>query len=117
MHASEEILSAIFINIFNNSDPCSTQLNKKSILQQHLSSFHNSQVALDQMQAMEQEMRDAEVELKRRKAAEEEKAERERNKTVIATPGRAPQTPAHKNKGDEGKTPATARRTPKQFGL
>ena len=49
-------------------------------------------------------MRDAEV----AEAREEEKAEREKNKTVIATLGRASQTPAHKNKGDEIKTPATA---------
>jgi len=61
-------------------------------------------VALEHLKTMEREMKEAEEELKRRKDEAEEKAEKERNKSMIATPGRLP----------EIKTP---RRTPHRFGI
>ncbi len=62
--------------------------------------------ALDQIQTMEREMKEAEEELKRRKAAEDLRAEKERSKSVIVTPGRRDDS--------GGKTP---RRTPLRLGL
>ena len=52
---------------------------------------------------METEMKQAEEEIKRRKDREERRAEKERNKSVIATPGRF-----------EDKGP---KKTPKRFGI
>ena len=45
-------------------------------------------VALEHLKTMEHEMKEAEEELKRRKEEAEIEAEKERNKSVIATPGR-----------------------------
>ena len=53
---------------------------------------------------MEVEMKQAEEEIRRRKEREERLAEKERNKSVIATPGRF----------DASKTP---KRTPHRFGI
>lgn len=45
-------------------------------------------VALEHLKTMEREMKEAEEELKRRRDEAEANAEKERNKSVIATPGR-----------------------------
>ena len=54
-------------------------------------------VALEHLKTMEREMKEAEEELIRRKEEAEMEAERERNRSVIATPG-------HQT-GDRKKTP------------
>jgi len=62
-------------------------------------------VALEHLKTMEREMKEAEELIKRRKEEAERDAEKERNRSVIATPGRAL----------EQKTP---RRTPSyRFGI
>lgn len=60
-------------------------------------------VALEHLKTMEREMKEAEEELKRRKEEAERNAEKERNKSVIATPGRLPSS--------------SARKTPHRFGI
>ncbi|CAB4063508.1 DHX38 [Lepeophtheirus salmonis] len=56
-------------------------------------------VALEHQANMEVEMKKAEGELKKRKVDEEAKAEKERNKMIIATPGRTPvKTPSGSSK-------------------
>lgn len=62
-------------------------------------------VALEHLKTMEREMKEAETELKRRKEEAELDAEKERNRSVIATPGRPP---THKN---------NQRSTPYRFGI
>ena len=69
-------------------------------------------MALTHLKEMEHEMKLAEVELKRRKAEDEENIEKERKKSIIATPGRKSDTP--KASGDKGITP---KRTPHRFGI
>ena len=61
-------------------------------------------VALEHLKTMEREMKEAETELKRRKEEAELDAEKERNRSIIATPGR----PTHKNH---------QRTTPYRFGI
>ena len=61
-------------------------------------------VALEHLKTMEREMKEAEAELKRRKEEAELNAEKERNRSVIATPGRS----THKN---------NQRATPYRFGI
>ena len=58
-------------------------------------------LALEHKRIMEQEMKEAELEIKRRAEQVKAKEEKERQRTVIATPGR---TPANK-------------KTPHRFGL
>ena len=70
-------------------------------------------IALTHLKNMEQEMKAAEIELKRRKEEAEEKEEKERNKGVIATPGRRQDTP----KTNVDKKGATPKRTPYRFGI
>merc|ERR1719414_1510578 len=61
-------------------------------------------VALEHLKTMEREMKEAEEELKRRKDEAEEKAEKERSRTVIATPGRSNPQSKHRS-------------TPYRFGI
>ena len=68
--------------------------------------------ALDHLRKMEHEMKLAEVELKRRKEEAEEKAEKERKKGVIITPGRRPDTTKISDK-----KVMTPKRTPYRFGI
>lgn len=65
-------------------------------------------VALEHLKTMEREMKEAEEELKRRKEEAERNAEKERSKSVIATPGRLL---------DKKSAEATPRRTPHRFGI
>ena len=70
-------------------------------------------IALTHLKEMEHEMKLAEIELKRRKAEEEENIEKERKKGIIATPGRKSDTP--KLPADrKGMTP---KRTPYRYGI
>ena len=55
-------------------------------------------VAVEHLKTMEREMKKAEEELNRRKVESELEAEKERNRSVIATPG-------HANASDRKKTP------------
>ena len=63
-------------------------------------------VALEHLKTMEREMKEAEEELKRRKEESEMEAEKERNRSVIATPGR-----------NGGNQTGDRKKTPHRFGL
>ena len=63
-------------------------------------------VALEHLKTMEREMKEAEEELKRRKEESEMEAEKERNRSVIATPGR-----------NGGHQTGDKKKTPHRFGL
>ena len=65
-------------------------------------------VALEHLKTMEREMKEAEEELKRRKEEAERNAEKERNRSVIATPGRMTSSAA---------STSASKRTPYRFGL
>ncbi len=87
--------------------------------------------AIEQIETMEREMKEAEEELRRRKQREEEEAEKERSREVIATPGHRQQIEKkgkrsrgkkeeggddddddHGGRGDDGANKSAVARTP-----